>query len=73
VVALGDSIIGLNARSDIVRRMAEKFTRSKADGVIAFETVPREDVMQYGCWWKNPCGSCFATDVLESSRSQEFS
>ena len=48
VVALGDSIIGLNAQSDIVRRMAEEFTRSKADGVIAFETVPREDVVHYG-------------------------
>jgi UTP--glucose-1-phosphate uridylyltransferase len=48
VVALGDSIIGLNAQSDIVRRMADAFTRSKADGVIAFETVPREDVVHYG-------------------------
>src|SRR5262245_2964990 len=42
VVALGDSIIGLNAQSDIVRRLVEEFTRSKADAVIAFETVPRE-------------------------------
>src|SRR6516165_3324136 len=32
VVALGDSIIGLNAESDIVRRMVEEFTRSGADG-----------------------------------------
>lgn len=48
VVALGDSIIGLNAQSDIVHRMVEEFTRSKADGVIAFETVPREDVVHYG-------------------------
>src|SRR5262245_17406766 len=48
VVALGDSIIGLNAQSDIVRRMIDEFGRSKADAVIAFETVPREDVEQYG-------------------------
>jgi UTP--glucose-1-phosphate uridylyltransferase len=48
VVALGDSIIGLNAQSDIVHRMVEEFTRSKADGVIAFESVPREDVVHYG-------------------------
>src|SRR5207245_2041101 len=48
VVALGDSIIGLNAQSDIVRRMVEEFERSGADAVIAFETVPREDVVQYG-------------------------
>jgi UTP--glucose-1-phosphate uridylyltransferase len=48
VVALGDSIIGLNAQSNIVRRMVEEFERSGADAVIAFETVPREDVVQYG-------------------------
>jgi UTP--glucose-1-phosphate uridylyltransferase len=48
VVALGDSIIGLHAQSDIVRRMTEEFTRSAADAVIAFETVPREDVVNYG-------------------------
>lgn len=48
VVALGDSIIGLNAESDIVRRMVEEFERSKADAVIAFEAVPRDDVVHYG-------------------------
>src|SRR5437870_5725594 len=48
VVALGDSIIGLNAQSDIVRRMVGEFERSGADAVVAFETVPREDVVQYG-------------------------
>jgi UTP--glucose-1-phosphate uridylyltransferase len=61
VVALGDSIIGLNAQSDIVRRMAEEFTRSKADGVIAFEAVPREDVVHYGI--ARPRGA--AADVFE--------
>src|SRR5215468_3076565 len=30
VVALGDSIIGLNAQSDIVRRMTQEFERSRA-------------------------------------------
>jgi UTP--glucose-1-phosphate uridylyltransferase len=48
VVALGDSIIGVNAQSDIVRRMTEQFEREKADAVIAFEEVPREEVVQYG-------------------------
>jgi UTP--glucose-1-phosphate uridylyltransferase len=48
VVALGDSIIGLNAQSDIVRRMVEHFERSAADAVIAFEAVPPEDVVHYG-------------------------
>jgi UTP--glucose-1-phosphate uridylyltransferase len=48
VVALGDSIIGINAQSDIVRRMADEFERCRADAVIAFEEVPRDDVVQYG-------------------------
>jgi UTP--glucose-1-phosphate uridylyltransferase len=48
VVALGDSIIGVQAQSDIVRRLVEQFERAKADAVIAFEPVPREDVVQYG-------------------------
>lgn len=48
VVALGDSIIGLHAQSQIVRRMSEIFLREKADAVIAFETVPQADVVNYG-------------------------
>src|SRR5207248_11147303 len=48
VIALGDSIIGLNAQSDIVRRMVKEFSRTGADAVIAFETVPREEVVHYG-------------------------
>src|SRR5437588_11904741 len=48
VVALGDSIIGINAQSRIVRRMLEEFARSGADAVIAFESVPRADVINYG-------------------------
>ena len=48
VVALGDSIIGLHAQSNIVRRMVEEFERSSADAVVAFETVPREEVVNYG-------------------------
>jgi UTP--glucose-1-phosphate uridylyltransferase len=48
VVALGDSILGLHAQSDIVRQMTEQFERSGADMVIAFEEVPPEDVVHYG-------------------------
>ncbi|HEY3324714.1 MAG TPA: UTP--glucose-1-phosphate uridylyltransferase [Planctomycetota bacterium] len=48
VVALGDSIIGMNAESKIVARMVEQFESAKADVVIAFEEVPREEVVQYG-------------------------
>ena len=48
VVALGDSIIGLHAESDVVRRMSTIFERERADAVIAFETVPPADVVNYG-------------------------
>jgi UTP--glucose-1-phosphate uridylyltransferase len=47
-VALGDTIIGLNAQSRILARMLEEFERSRADAVIAFEEVPPEDVVLYG-------------------------
>ncbi len=48
VVALGDSILGINAQSDVVRRMTAQFEESDAQAVIAFEEVPAEDVVNYG-------------------------
>ena len=48
VVALGDSIIGLHAQSQVVRRMIREFESNGADAVIAFEEVPREEVVRYG-------------------------
>ncbi len=48
VVALGDSIIGLNAQSRVVRLMADEFEESGADAVVALEEVPPEDVVRYG-------------------------
>ena len=48
VVALGDSIIGMHAESDVVRRMTRLFHEQQAAAVIAFEEVPREEVSQYG-------------------------
>ena len=48
VVALGDSIIGMHAQSDIVSRMTSIFEREKADIVVAFEEVPPQDVVHYG-------------------------
>lgn len=48
VVALGDSIIGLDRQSDIVRRMKQTFEDNDAAAVIALEDVPREDVRHYG-------------------------
>jgi UTP--glucose-1-phosphate uridylyltransferase len=48
VVALGDSIIGLHAQSDIVRRMIHCFVEREAAAVIAFEEVPTSEVKHYG-------------------------
>ncbi len=48
VTALGDSIIGMHAKSDIVRRMVECFLSKRAGAVIAFERVPLEEVHRYG-------------------------
>ncbi len=48
VVALGDSIIGVNAQSDIVQRMVDEFDRTKADVVVAFEEVAANEVTRYG-------------------------
>ncbi|MBN1963447.1 MAG: UTP--glucose-1-phosphate uridylyltransferase [Anaerolineae bacterium] len=48
VVALGDSIIGLNAQSDVVQRMQQCFETQGCEAVIAFEEVPAQDVPQYG-------------------------
>src|SRR5262245_28471077 len=65
VVALGDSIIGLHAQSDIVRRMVEEFERSSADAVIAFEPVPRAEVVNYGIAKpRGPAGEVFELDGL---------
>jgi UTP--glucose-1-phosphate uridylyltransferase len=67
VVALGDSIIGLHAQSDIVHRMVEHFEATGADVVVAFEQVPRQDVVHYGiAQTPTPDEEVFAlTDVIE--------
>jgi UTP--glucose-1-phosphate uridylyltransferase len=67
VVALGDSIIGLHAESDIVRRMVRHFEATGADAVVAFEDVPRRDVVQYGiAQTPTPDAETFVlTDVIE--------
>jgi UTP--glucose-1-phosphate uridylyltransferase len=48
VVALGDSIIGVNANSRVVARMIDEFDRTRADVVIAFEEVAPQNVVHYG-------------------------
>ncbi|HTP08936.1 MAG TPA: UTP--glucose-1-phosphate uridylyltransferase [Anaerolineae bacterium] len=73
VVALGDSIIGLHAQSDVVQRMTECFVRNRAAAVIAFEQVPLSEVHHYGIARpKNGTGDVFeVADVIEKPNAQE--
>jgi UTP--glucose-1-phosphate uridylyltransferase len=48
VVALGDSILGLNALSRAVTRLATVFQERRASCVIAVEEVPPDEVSHYG-------------------------
>ena len=48
VVALGDSILGLNAQSKAVLRMTELFESRHATCVIAVEEVPLAETSNYG-------------------------
>ncbi len=61
VVALGDSIIGMHAQSDIVARMVSEFESTGADIAVAFEEVPAAEVVHYGI--AEPAGE--AGDVFE--------
>jgi UTP--glucose-1-phosphate uridylyltransferase len=65
-VALGDSIIGLNARSDVLGRMTRCFVEKKAEAVIAFTEVPRDRVPCYGVAKPKSDGDSFELeDVVE--------
>jgi len=48
VVALGDTLIGVNSDSNIVKRMMACFVKQRADAVVAFENVAPEKVSRYG-------------------------
>jgi UTP--glucose-1-phosphate uridylyltransferase len=48
VVALGDSIVGLNAQSRAISRMVDLFESKHASCVVAVEEVPLEETMNYG-------------------------
>ncbi len=66
VVALGDSIIGLNAQSDVVQRMQRCFEDDQCAAVIAFEEVPEHEVSQYGIAQPKSSGECFELrDIIE--------
>jgi UTP--glucose-1-phosphate uridylyltransferase len=73
VVALGDSIIGLHAQSDIVRRMIDQFEKTNVDLVVALEEVPAAEVVQYGIAKpRNQLGDVFELeDVIEKPAREE--
>jgi UTP--glucose-1-phosphate uridylyltransferase len=72
VVALGDSIIGMHAASDVVRRMTQCFREKGAAAVIAFEEVPRGDVGQYGIAEPKSDGELFEiADLIEKPTPRE--
>jgi UTP--glucose-1-phosphate uridylyltransferase len=48
VVALGDSILGLQAQSRCLTKMAAIFTERRASCVVAVEEVPPEETLHYG-------------------------
>jgi UTP--glucose-1-phosphate uridylyltransferase len=73
VVALGDSIIGLHAQSDIVARLIEQYETTDAELVVAFERVPAADVVHYGIAQpRNGTGPVFdLEDVIEKPALDE--
>src|ERR1051326_641876 len=72
VVALGDSIIGMHAQSDIVRRMTKCFEEKHASAVIAFEEVPEEEVKFYGIAKPKGTGEVFEVeDLIEKPSIKE--
>jgi UTP--glucose-1-phosphate uridylyltransferase len=72
VVALGDSIIGMHARSKVVERMIDIFTEQQAAAVIAFEEVPHDEVHQYGIAKPKQLGEVFEVqDLIEKPSIEE--
>jgi UTP--glucose-1-phosphate uridylyltransferase len=72
VVALGDSIIGMHAESDVVQRMTRCFEEHDAAAVIAFEEVPAAEVSQYGIALPQSDGEVFEiADLVEKPSPRE--
>jgi UTP--glucose-1-phosphate uridylyltransferase len=72
IVALGDSIIGLHAQSDIVRRMQRCFETHPCEAVIAFEEVRADEVVQYGIARPKDDGEVFEVlDLIEKPSREE--
>ena len=72
VVALGDSIIGMHAESDVVGRMTRLFLDRQAAAVIAFEEVPDAEVSHYGIAKPRTTGDVFeVADLVEKPSKAE--
>ncbi len=72
IVALGDSIIGIHAQSDIVQRMQHFFETQPCDAVIAFEEVRSDEVSQYGIARPKDDGEVFEVlDLIEKPARDE--
>ncbi len=72
VVALGDSIIGMHAESDVVRRMTRCYHERQAAAVIAFEEVPHAEVSSYGIAKPRGNGDVFEIeDLVEKPSPRE--
>lgn len=66
IVALGDCVYGPPGCPNVTRRLVEIFDREQADGVIAFEPVPREKVSRYGIAAPDGDGEVFGLrDLVE--------
>jgi len=71
LVALGDSILGLNAVSRAVSRMAEVYESRRASCVIAVEEVPREETRHYGIVQPEENGDVFRiVNLVEKPRPE---
>jgi UTP--glucose-1-phosphate uridylyltransferase len=72
IVALGDSIIGMHAESDVVERMTACYRQHDAAAVIAFEEVPADEVSQYGIARPKSDGDLFEIlDLVEKPSAHE--
>jgi len=71
VVALGDSILGLNGRSQTVSRMIEAFQETGAACVIAVQEVSADRVSSYGIVKPRSAGDIFPIETLVEKPSIE--
>lgn len=74
-VALGDSILGRHASSQTLSQMRELFLNSNCAAVVAFETVPMEEVHNYGVALPEgnpaPGESFLVKDLVEKPKREE--